>query len=233
MESAPAGAPRVRLRGCGPRGSVAAGTTGPVVLSRTNVGNMEAAFDAVRGGKKVHVVGGVEDLAVELESAVALGEGRLGDVFHESLRRFRSWQEYREEADQMGTPHMLRLVEAVEDGEIPKMVAAVRAAASAAEGGADVVLSTAHKAKGREWPVVVLGHDWPDLDRMRRRHEAARDRGAPDQAKAAADEWNVLYVAVTRAAERLVLPQHLYDWLGPEAGSAPRPGASGRKAGRA
>lgn len=61
----------------------------------------------------------------------------------------------------------------------------------------------------------------------------ACDRGAPEQATAAADEWNVLYVAVTRAAERLVLPRHLYDWLGPEAKAAPRAGGPGGKAGRA
>lgn len=95
---------------------VAAGTTGPVVLSRTNVGNTEAAFDALREGKRVHVVGGIEDLAIELEGAVALSEGRLGDVLHEALRRFPTWQEYRDEAEQMGNPHMLRMVEAVKEG---------------------------------------------------------------------------------------------------------------------
>jgi hypothetical protein len=55
------------------------------------------------------------------------------------------------------------------------------------EAEADVVVSTAHKAKGREWPTVRLADDFPD----------EHDPGVPEQTRLA-------YVAVTRA-------QHVLD----------------------
>jgi len=62
------------------------------------------------------------------------------------------------------------------------------------ESQADLVISTAHKAKGREWDRVQLASDFPARDRC-------------DDA-----DRKLLYVAVTRA--KLVLDVTRCPWFG-------------------
>jgi superfamily I DNA/RNA helicase len=65
------------------------------------------------------------------------------------------------------------------------------------EGEADVVLSTAHKAKGREWDRVMIGGDFaPSEDRER--------------AGLSRSEAMLMYVAVTRA--KLALDASALTW---------------------
>lgn len=61
------------------------------------------------------------------------------------------------------------------------------------ENAAQVTVSTAHRSKGLEWPVVVLNEDFADIT----------DPLLPDDERT--DETNLLYVAVTRARKTLVI----------------------------
>lgn len=66
---------------------------------------------------------------------------------------------------------------------------------------ADVTVSTAHKAKGREWPTVRIGDDFPppkDTDQ----HDA---EGRPIPEPVNDTDARLAYVAVTRARRRLDL----------------------------
>ncbi|PWJ02085.1 DNA helicase, partial [Streptomyces sp. NWU49] len=70
----------------------------------------------------------------------------------------------------------------------------------AEETHADVTVSTAHKAKGREWPAVRIGKDFPQ--------PKDTDPGAPaaSQPPEVSDlDARLAYVAVTRARNRLDL----------------------------
>ncbi|MDA8140757.1 MAG: UvrD-helicase domain-containing protein [Desulfobacteraceae bacterium] len=76
---------------------------------------------------------------------------------------------------------------------IPIQVRAIQAAVvSTAE--ADVILTTAHKAKGLEWPRVRLADDFPDL-------VVDNERVAPSGIES--DEVNLIYVSMTRAMDKL------------------------------
>ncbi|CGU00965.1 helicase-exonuclease AddAB%2C AddA subunit [Salmonella enterica subsp. enterica serovar Typhi] len=57
------------------------------------------------------------------------------------------------------------------------------------EKDAQVTVSTAHRSKGLEWPVVMLSEDYTDIT----------------DPLLSQDETNLLYVAVTRARRTLVL----------------------------
>ena len=57
------------------------------------------------------------------------------------------------------------------------------------EKDAQVTVSTAHRSKGLEWPVVMLSEDFTDIT----------------DPLLSQDETNLLYVAVTRARRTLVL----------------------------
>ena len=68
------------------------------------------------------------------------------------------------------------------------------------EKDAQVTVSTAHRSKGLEWPVVMLSEDFTDITDPLLSQEERQD------------ETNLLYVAVTRARKTLVLNE-LVRWL--------------------
>ncbi|WP_301592426.1 3'-5' exonuclease [Sabulicella glaciei] len=77
-----------------------------------------------------------------------------------------------------------------------------------------MALSTVHKTKGREWDSVALASDFPELEALRRRWGQAID-SKDDWAKASLlQEWNILYVAVTRAVRELLLPIPQFEGFG-------------------
>lgn len=78
--------------------------------------------------------------------------------------------------------------------------AALARLAALRDPSAPIELVTVHGAKGREWPsVVVIGFE---AERFPNRRSLA---GAADPARALEEERRLAYVALTRAAERLIL----------------------------
>jgi superfamily I DNA/RNA helicase len=81
------------------------------------------------------------------------------------------------------------------DGEVPSIRHRVRAPVAVDGGGGarrwEAIVSTAHRARGREWRSVRLAADWSWL------------RLVADDGWANHEEANVAYVAVTRAIEAL------------------------------
>ncbi|BEL96232.1 hypothetical protein SM14BL09_33850 [Serratia marcescens] len=76
---------------------------------------------------------------------------------------------------------------------LPQKLQVMREHAVTDESQAQVTVSTAHRSKGLEWPVVVLDEDFADItDPLMTERERT-------------DETNLLYVAVTRTRETLVL----------------------------
>jgi len=214
LTSKPEGAPQVRLRGNEGRQSVVEyGADDDIadgaVVCRTNIGVLRAASQVALAGRKVHVIGGIKELAEDLKSAVALFEGRKRDVKAESLRRFECWADLAREAEEADDVALLRLVEAVEKGEVIRCLLAIELHHVTDESRADVVVSTAHKSKGREWSTVTLWDDFSSVDNLYQRYGKAQEtpdaRLREERVKAALESWHVAYVAVTRAVDRLIL----------------------------
>ncbi|ELQ9312324.1 ATP-binding domain-containing protein, partial [Serratia marcescens] len=76
---------------------------------------------------------------------------------------------------------------------LPQKLQVMREHAVTDESAAQVTVSTAHRSKGLEWPVVVLNEDFADIT----------DPLLPDDERT--DETNLLYVAVTRTRKTLVI----------------------------
>ncbi|VTP78141.1 putative recombination protein RecB [Leclercia adecarboxylata] len=88
---------------------------------------------------------------------------------------------------------------------LPQKLAIMRRQVVTHEKDAQVTVSTAHRSKGLEWPVVMLSEDFTDItDPLLSEDERQ-------------DETNLLYVAVTRARRTLVLNE-LMRWLSDEGG---------------
>lgn len=203
-------APGAALHGAGPPGHVRHEPFGDdrprAVLCRSNAGVVEAALALGEGG--VHVVGGLDATLALLRAAHRLWRDR-GHVRPRTARvapiprppeiaGLDDWEALVQAAEAAGGPlrTLRRLVDEHGDG-VPALCSALERAQHAREGDAPLVLSTVHRAKGREWDRVEL---WRDLPRVPA--DAGALASAPDPETARA-EANLLYVAVTRARREL------------------------------
>jgi hypothetical protein len=141
----------------------------------------------------VHVVGGVEDLCQLLEDAGALREGGERPKPHPELMGVRTW----DELEKLGevSPQIKVLLDLVQEAN-PYALAGYLRRAQVRPQEAKLLVSTAHKAKGREWDRVVLWDDFPAW---------WEDGWDPLGLKTDPEEENLFYVAMTRAREHLSL----------------------------
>ncbi|MFI2242520.1 UvrD-helicase domain-containing protein [Streptomyces chrestomyceticus] len=165
------------------------------ILCRTNAGTITEAFALLEENRKVALVGSAKPLE---ELARAAGELKAGRrTAHPELVLFQTWgelQEYAEE-DPMGGD-LLPLVDIVDTHGAEKVLKTVRQLTD--EAHAEVALSTAHKAKGREWPSVRIADDFEP--------QATCDLDATGQALPrpyTVGDYRLAYVSVTRARQSL------------------------------
>lgn len=166
------------------------------ILCRSNVGAMLEVMRLLDQGRRVALVGGGESLRALARAARDLKAGKRST--HPELILFDSWGELQEyaEYDPSGRD-LLPLVDLVDEHGVDVILAAVDKLS--VEQGAEVVVSTAHKAKGREWDSVRVGEDFTEpVDQ-----EETDENGDPLPGDIDDAEARLAYVAVTRARHRL------------------------------
>ena len=159
-------------------------------LYRTNANLIADGVELIGKGLKVAMEIDVQDFTRLLESAIALSEDRIKDVKHENLVAFDSWAALVEEARLVGG-ELGRIVNLVNRNEAYRVMEALGEYRKPTH--PDVILTTAHKSKGREFDVVVLADDFPSCY-----NQEGSWVGLDDM------ERNLLYVAATRARKVLV-----------------------------
>jgi hypothetical protein len=193
-----AGAP-IRLEGS-PRLDTAIGAVDrpDAILCRTNAGVMREVMRLLTARRRVAMVGGGDELRKLATAARDLKSGRR--TTHPELMLFTSWHQVQEYASDDPAGRDLRpLVDAVDQHGVDTILNAV--ARLSDEAGADVTVSTAHRAKGREWGEVLIGDDFPVPEDPEKTDPAGRSLPVP----IARAEACLAYVAVTRARHRLDL----------------------------
>jgi heme oxygenase len=170
-------------------------TVGPVacpdaVLCRTNAEAVRQLLVAANAGRKVALVGGGSEIRRLAEAAISLRAGAGTD--HPELFVFRTWGEVQEYVEQDASGSDLKVFVQLIDTYGPEVVVDIVDRLSAEE-AAETVVSTAHKAKGREWPTVRIASDFPEPRRSQ--------NGQPAQVPRA--DAMLAYVAVTRARHTL------------------------------
>lgn len=200
LRTRPDGGPAQRLTGLGP-GDPAA-HTGPkgAIICRTNIGMLDEAIKTLRAGYPVHV-DKMEELLADARSAQALFEGRADQVTSPELRQYDSWDQLELAAEEGGDPALSKLVRLVRTrrvGEVEELGRRHQPDPSTAR----LLICTGHRSKGLEFPAVMMGEDWADVDRLRRRHTSALEK-SEKHVTAANEEFNLLYVGFTRAMTRL------------------------------
>ncbi|WP_405592814.1 UvrD-helicase domain-containing protein [Streptomyces sp. NBC_01190] len=169
--------------------------TPDAILCRTNVGAMVAILRLLADNRRVALVGGgkaLEDLAV---AAGQLKAGRRAT--HPELVLFSTWGELQDyaEFDPSGQD-LLPLVDIIDEHGVEVILTAVRRLSD--EHDAHIVVSTVHRAKGREWPCVQIAPDFEPLP-----GEETDAQGQPVPKPIDQGEARLAYVAVTRARRHL------------------------------
>jgi hypothetical protein len=189
----------LRITGYDRISSMVAGLENPAaVLCRTNAETISRAMSAVDSGRKVAVVGGGDDIRRLAEAAITLKAG--SGTAHPELMAFRTWGEVQDHAENDPSGSDLKVLVNLIDKHGPDVIIAV-VESLVDERRADTVISTAHKAKGREWNSVKIADDF--------REPKKQDDGKPG--KVPREEAMLAYVAVTRA--RLTLDRAGLAWV--------------------
>ncbi|XP_063163983.1 F-box DNA helicase 1 [Candoia aspera] len=187
-------------------------------LSRSNQTVFDDAVNVTNGDPpaKIHLLGGLEAFGLEkIHDLWKLLHPELKLMVKDSFikrwveKGLASIKEYAAKAEDMQLEVKIAIVEKYRD-RIPELVERISRCHVSAPESADYILGTVHKAKGLEFDTVKVAGDfvsilfaWPYLGRM----PQAQPEIIPE------DERNLLYVAVTRAKWRLIMPRLLADLL--------------------
>ncbi|MFF4041145.1 UvrD-helicase domain-containing protein [Streptomyces sp. NPDC001816] len=174
-------------------------TSPDAVLCRTNVGAMAHVMTHMAAGHQVALTGGGDSLYALAQAARDLKEGRR--THHPELTLFPSWGDLQDYAAHDPAGRDLQpLVNLVDTHGTDAILTAV--ARLVPEQAAHITTSTAHKAKGREWPCVLIADDFA-RPKQHQPGEPSDPATAPEPIDDA--EARLAYVAVTRTRQRLDL----------------------------
>ncbi len=197
----------VVIRKCDSPGVVEA-PKGTALLARSNVALIKEAIANASAGNYIHLPDGVGQLTAQLEAANNLRAG--GKAFGE-LAMFSSWDQLIEMSESRLGAQFKPLVEIVEEGDIEDKVAQLKKYATDSN-KADFTYCTAHKAKGSQFPSVVLLPGFIDQERI---DNIIFSEGVNSFSELPlhiqiniSQEINLLYVALTRAMSQLNVVNH-------------------------
>jgi hypothetical protein len=165
------------------------------VLCRTNATAMREAITALAANKRVALVGGGDQIRRLAEAANELKSGR--GTTHPELCVFRTWREVQDYAsDEQEGSDLRTAVKLIDDHGADEVIAAVaRLVPDRPSNGRgrhvtpDIIVSTAHKAKGLDWGTVRVADDFVD--------PGTDDSGRPRPVSR--PDAMLAYVTVTRA----------------------------------
>jgi len=158
------------------------------ILCRTNAQVVAEALHTQQANKTVAIVGGTTEIRMFAEAAQDLMSGQ--GTSHPDLTAFKSWGDVQEYVQDDAGSDLKVFVKLIDEYGVQTVMDVANKAVD--EKFANVIVSTAHKSKGREWASVKIAGDF---------REPVNEDGTPsDPVKA---ECNLAYVSVTRAKNQL------------------------------
>lgn len=179
------------------------------ILARTNATVMSSVLEALSAGRNPHIVGGIGELIRMLNGVRDLKQGRATDIAE--FFGFQHWSEVVEFSKLPEGEQIRTFVSLVESFGEERLISELRKTADS-EKDADLIISTAHKAKGREWDCVRLAGDFmPSLPSQAEPDEEPEDEDDPQsetdtgeaKRKGNLAELRLFYVAMTRARKAI------------------------------
>ena len=162
------------------------------ILTRTNSAVIEHTLSAIDQNKKPHIVGGTKETMQLISAVYDLKKGIPAS--HPDFYGFSTWDEVVEFAETEEGEGLQAFVNLVQQYGEKKLYWALKSSETD-EVNADIVISTAHKAKGRQWTSVQISDDFGSIN--------------SDDGKLPLEEIRLFYVAITRARESLIISPSL------------------------
>lgn len=178
------------------------------VLARTNSGLFDAAVKALRSGHPFGYIGGYEGYRLDMiMDAYNLKKGITTQITDPTVLFFKTYKELEVYADAVDDKELKMLIRVIDKyaEDIPHLITQLKTKAVKNLSDKEIILTTAHKAKGMEFNSVILLDDYCDLE------VTISDKGkeeVPDL-----EDINILYVAATRAISNIKLNDKTNDWL--------------------
>lgn len=185
------------------------------VIARTNVGLLEKAIDHVRKSKKdsrIYFEGNINSYTYADEGAsiydiLSLSNGRREGIRDKLLASMRDMEDLREYVELTEDRQLGMMADMVDDygNEIPELIRSIkdRHIGDDDKTQADMIFTTVHRCKGMEYDMVRLADDFITEDSLLRQLEKDRQ---PASIRRLSEEVNLLYVAVTRTRNKLIIP---------------------------
>lgn len=168
------------------------------VIARANATLFDEAAQAIALGKTVHFLGGIEGYRIgQTMDAYNLWSGNHDRINTPKLKLFKTFDQmevYAGAADDKELKSLIGLVKR-HGSKLPRLTSQIKSGVVDDMAQANIILTTAHKAKGMEWNNVRLTHDYIDL---LDKHGKPRKLTATEK-----EEANIVYVAATRAKRAL------------------------------
>ena len=178
------------------------------ILARTNSGLFDAAVKSLKSGVPFGYLGGYEgyrlDMILDAWNLKKFGPSKVLDP---SILLFKSYEELEAYADTVDDKELKMLIRTIDKygSDIPHLIDDLKNKSIKTLTGNEIILSTAHKSKGLEFPSVVLLDDFCEL-------KIEIDNKGKETGPSVED-INILYVAMTRAEQNLKLNEKTKDWL--------------------
>lgn len=150
------------------------------ILCRTNATVVAEALQAATEDKRAAIVGGTREIRAFAEAANDLKMGK--GTAHPDLTAFQNWAQVQDYVENDAGGDLKVFVKLVDSYGVPTILRV--ADSNVEEEDADIIISTAHKSKGREWHKVRIA---PDFREPAEGEDPSRE------------ECMLSYVAVTRA----------------------------------
>jgi UvrD-like helicase family protein len=168
------------------------------ILARTNATLVGLAISYIDAGVRPYVPGGLA-VGGYIAATKKLQAGQRAD--HPDFLGYENWEAVRQ-AVAKGEDNDLAPWKRLLDKYTLEDIERAASLVAKSPKGAQITLSTGHRAKGREWARVRLCHDF--LHNVKK-----SDNGRFPEPGAFEEELRLLYVAATRAKEQLEIPEAL------------------------
>jgi len=158
------------------------------IICRTNAGLISETIKTLSHKFKVFILGGPQPLISLIEGIEALKKGRK--TYHHELRLFKNYDEFVEYAESPQGGGLKTILNILKKHTFEDLLGYLYQTQEKPSKDA-ITITTTHKAKGLEWPIVKLSGDF---------------KYPSDNTEVITqEETNILYVAVTRAQEKLLV----------------------------
>ena len=158
------------------------------IICRTNAGLIFETITCLSHKFKVFILGGAQPLISLIEGIKALKKGRKS--YHHELKLFQNYDEFVEYAESPQGGGLKAILNIIKKHTFEDLLDHLYQTQEKPSPDS-ITITTTHKAKGLEWKIVKLSNDFKYPENNTK--------------SITQEETNILYVAVTRAQEKLLI----------------------------